>query len=88
MTAGRQAGLAATVAGTDAAGFEAAVAMFRDRLFTTNSWQLRIPDYVVVGTDRAVGKWPPPGGGLDAVVAAGYWGSSWEYRADASFQRC
>ena len=67
---------AVTIAGTDAASFQAAVRLFRSRLFLTNSWQHRVPEFALV--EGASGK----------VVGAGSWGEVWEYRADASHLQC
>ena len=78
-------GLVTTIAGTTAAGFDRAMLLFRSRLFEVNSWQHRLPDWIVVGpSDGKSGQ----GGELQGVMGAGYWGNHWEYRADASHLKC
>ena len=67
---------AVTIAGTDAASFEAAVRLFRSRLFKLNMWQHRVPEFAVV--EGTSGKF----------VGAGTWGEVWEYRADTSHLAC
>ena len=78
-------GLVATIAGTTAAGFDRAMRLFRSRLFDVNSWQHRLPDWIVAGpSDGKSGQ----GGELQGVMGAGYWGNDWEYRPDASHLEC
>ena len=83
--AGSDNGLVVTVAGTTLEGFDKAVELFRSHLFDTNSWQHRLPDYVVAGPGFVKGQGVRT---LKGVVAAGYWGNRWEYRDDASFAEC
>ena len=74
------------LAGTTVDGFDNAVRVFRSDLFVTNSWQHRLPEYVVAGP-----KYEPTAddrGGLNGVLGAGYWSSTWEYRDDAGYVDC
>jgi pimeloyl-ACP methyl ester carboxylesterase len=78
---GGKKGLLALVAGNSISGFHEALRNFRSDLFTTNSWQHRLPDYVVTGAES---KWR----GIAGLGAAGYWGDDWEYRQDAGHVSC
>jgi hypothetical protein len=78
-----------SVAGSSLSGFGAAVELFQERLFETNSWQHRLPEYVVVGpgyvrraqsAQRREVHNP-----LKDILAAGYWGAHWEFRSEAAF---
>ncbi len=40
-----------------------------------------VPDFMVTGSEF---RWK----GLGGMVAAGYWGNEWEWRADISFMNC
>ena len=75
-------GLAAIVAGTTLSGFDKAVELLRSNMFQTNSWQHRLPDFVIAGKGYKTGR----GGAtsLAGVVAAGFWGDQWEYLPNAS----
>ena len=75
-------GLAVMVAGTTLGGFEKAVELFRSNMFHTNSWQHRLPDFIVAGTEYETGSRQIPS--LEGVLAAGYWGDNWEYLENAS----
>lgn len=87
-------GLVASVAGTTLSGFGKAVELLHSDLFRTNSWQHRLPDYMVAGPDfvRSRGGQKPaqhrPSSSLHGVVGAGFWGYSWEYRADSAYLSC
>ena len=77
--------LIVTVAGTTLSGFGSAVELLRSALFETNQWQHRVPDFVVAGPRYERGHL---GLDLGGVLAAGYWGSRWEYREDAAYVSC
>ena len=62
------------LSGTDASGIEQAVKAF------PVGPAMEIPDFVVTGPSFA---WQSSGG----ILAAGYWGNHWEYRADISYPR-
>lgn len=81
---GKSQGLAVTVAGTSLKGFDRAVELFQDRLFETNSWQHRMPEFVVAGPKYQVQQ----GHSLDGIVSAGWWGNRWEFRDDSSVNHC
>lgn len=87
-------GLVASVAGTTLSGFGKAVELLHSDLFRTNSWQHRLPDYMVAGPDfvRSAGGQEPaqhsPSSSLHGVVGAGFWGDAWQYRADSAYLRC
>ena len=85
ISSGEDGRVAVTVAGTTLSGFGNAVELFHSNLFVTNSWQHRLPEYMVAGPEYQRGH-----GGLQlkGVVSAGYWGNRWEYREDAAFVRC
>ena len=75
-------GLATMVAGTTLRGFKKAIEMLRSNMFHTNSWQHRLPDFIVAGKEYKTNR----GGviSLEGVLAAGYWGDHWEYLPNAS----
>eukprot|EP01065_Artemidia_motanka_P017794 TRINITY_DN21201_c0_g1_i2.p1 TRINITY_DN21201_c0_g1~~TRINITY_DN21201_c0_g1_i2.p1 ORF type:complete len:863 (+),score=237.14 TRINITY_DN21201_c0_g1_i2:269-2590(+) len=62
---------AAVVAGEDVRGFLSAYDLLMASQWTTNHWQMLLPDFVVAGPDYA---WQ----GLAGVESAGYWNSDWE----------
>ena len=70
------------VAGTTLGGFKKAIEMLRSNMFHTNSWQHRLPDFIVAGKEYKTSR----GGviSLEGVLAAGYWGDHWEYLPNAS----
>merc|ERR1712232_347992 len=68
------------VSGTDAAGLRDVV-IFHHATLSRSPFANMAPDYMVAGPQyRAKGF-----GGL---VAAGFWGSTWEWRADSAFVDC
>ena len=70
-----QPGLSAYIAGQSDDAFVAAVDAFRSDLFVTNSWQHRLPDWVVIGK-----------GGV--YLAAGHWSNTWELEEETSVLKC
>jgi hypothetical protein len=61
-----------------------AVELFRSQLFETNSWQHRLPEYIVAGPEYVTGQ----PGSLQGVLAAGYWDNAWHFRSDSGFSKC
>lgn len=82
--------LVVILAGTTLEGFDKAIELFTSRLFDTNSWQHRLPEFVVAGpsflvrTQRASSR----ADNLQGVVAAGYFDSNWDVSTDASYVAC
>lgn len=83
--------LVVTLAGTTLGGFDKAVELFTNRLFDTNSWQHRLPEFVVAGprfvtaTARlATGR----ADNLRGVMAAGYFDSRWNVSTESSYVEC
>jgi hypothetical protein len=59
-------------------------------LFDTNSWQHRLPEFVIAGpsflaqTERVSGR----DENLRGVVAAGYFDNDWDVSAEGSYVAC
>ena len=70
-------GLLVTVAGSSIEGALNAFEIFKSNLFATNSWQHRIPEFIVSGPSYVRGRNSHMS--LEGVVAAGWWGNNWEY---------
>ena len=90
--ANHRGGLVVTVAGTTLSGFQNAVESFRSNLFDVNSWQHRLPDFVVIGPQYVKRKRSQQEGvahnPLRGMLAAGYLGSEWDFREDAAYLDC
>ena len=83
--------LVVTLAGTTLGGFDKAVELFTSRLFDTNSWQHRLPEFVVAGPNFLAAQAGRVGGredNLHGVVAAGYFDSGWGISTEASYVAC
>jgi hypothetical protein len=78
----REAGLIVTIAGTTLNSFSNALEMFKSNLFVTNSWQHRIPEFIVSGPGYSHGQNAHTT--LNGVLAAGWWGNHWEFRPETS----
>eukprot|EP01062_Namystynia_karyoxenos_P032040 TRINITY_DN23691_c0_g1_i1.p1 TRINITY_DN23691_c0_g1~~TRINITY_DN23691_c0_g1_i1.p1 ORF type:complete len:905 (+),score=243.45 TRINITY_DN23691_c0_g1_i1:70-2715(+) len=72
---------AALVAGTDTRGFLNAYDALMAAQWTTNHWQMPLPDWLITGPDYA---WQ----GTAGVLGAGFWGHHWEFRSDLEYSAC
>ena len=83
--------LVVALAGTTLGGFDKAVELFTSRLFDTNSWQHRLPEFAVAGPSFVAAKAGRMGGredNLRGVVAAGWFDSRWNVSTEASYVAC
>lgn len=90
-TNGTDGRLVVSLAGTTLDGFDKAVELFMSRLFDTNSWQHRLPEFVVAGPSFVASKnglADDTEDNLRGVMAAGYFDSHWNVSTVASYVAC